>query len=74
MGLDLPSHAILELSKGKFTSDPARHSGEGIFFTSRMCDKFEILSKGLFFSGHDGSDYFMKVVLKSIRRKGHGFL
>src|SRR5689334_16304502 len=29
-------HAVLELSKGKLTTDPKRHSGEGIFFTSRM--------------------------------------
>ena len=57
MGLDLPSHAILELSKGKFTSDPARHTGEEIFFTSRMFDGFVILSKGLYFSRHESSNY-----------------
>lgn len=34
--------AILELAKGKFTTDPSRHSGEGIFFTSRMFDHFQI--------------------------------
>lgn len=28
-------HAIFELSKGKLTTDPKRHTGEGIFFTSR---------------------------------------
>lgn len=43
-------HAVLELAKGKFTTDPANHSGEGIFFTSRMFDDFEILSGGVFFS------------------------
>ncbi len=37
-------HAILELCKGKLTTAPARHSGEGIFFTSRMFDKFTIYS------------------------------
>lgn len=37
-------HAILELSKGKLTTDPAGHTGEGIFFTSRMFDRFYILS------------------------------
>lgn len=36
-------HAIFELSKGKLTTDPRNHSGEGIFFTSRMFDQFEIL-------------------------------
>ena len=43
-------HAILELSKGKLTTDPDRHSGEGIFFTSRMFDSFDILSGGVSFS------------------------
>jgi len=43
-------HALFELSKGKLTTDPQRHTGEGIFFTSRMFDVFEILSGGVFFS------------------------
>jgi anti-sigma regulatory factor (Ser/Thr protein kinase)/biotin operon repressor len=50
--LDDPRHAVLELAKGKFTTDPANHSGEGIFFASRMFDEFEILSRDVFFS-HD---------------------
>jgi biotin operon repressor len=45
-------HVLLELSKGKLTTDPKRHSGEGIFFTSRMFDSYDILSGGVFFS-HD---------------------
>lgn len=45
-------HALLELSKGKLTTDPKRHSGEGIFFTSRMFDSYGILSGGVHFS-HD---------------------
>ena len=40
----------MELAKGKLTSDPSRHSGEGIFFTSRACDEFFILSNGLTFT------------------------
>lgn len=53
--LQLPDDrlALLELSKGKFTTDPRRHSGEGIFFTSRAFDSFQILSGGLAFD-HDG--------------------
>ena len=43
-------HALLELAKGKLTTDPKRHSGEGIFFTSRMFDLFEIWSEGVCFS------------------------
>ena len=42
-------HAILELAKGKLTTDPKRHTGEGIFFTSRMFDEFSIGSGRLFF-------------------------
>ena len=34
--------ALLELSKGRVTTDPARHSGEGIFFTSRAFAVFKI--------------------------------
>src|SRR5262245_36081702 len=48
-------HAVLELAKGKLTTDPKRHSGEGIFFTSRMFDQFVILSGGVTFS-HDFAD------------------
>lgn len=46
--------ALLELSKGKLTTDPRRHSGEGVFFTSRMFDRFEIHSCGLVFD-HDAT-------------------
>lgn len=43
-------HAILELAKGKLTTDPEHHTGEGIFFSSRMFDQFDILSGGVFFT------------------------
>ena len=52
LGLYDPREAILELAKGKLTTDPDRHSGEGVFFTSRVFDHFSILSRDLFFS-HD---------------------
>jgi len=42
-------HAVFELTKGKLTTDPDRHTGEGIFFTSRMFDQFNITSAGIFF-------------------------
>jgi anti-sigma regulatory factor (Ser/Thr protein kinase) len=47
-------HAVFELAKGKLTTDPARHTGEGIFFTSRMFDGFDILSGGVNFSHEYG--------------------
>lgn len=55
MGLLDERHAVLELVKGKFTTDPRRHSGEGIFFTSRSFDGFRILSGEVFFK-HDYED------------------
>jgi len=54
--LNDPRHAILELAKGKLTTDPDRHSGEGIFFTSRMFDRFFIISEGIFFSHNEPDD------------------
>lgn len=44
-----PRLSLIELSKGKLTTDPARHTGEGVFFTSRAFDKFYIRSSNLFF-------------------------
>jgi len=50
LGLLDERHAVLELAKGKLTTDPENHTGEGIFFTSRMFDAFDILSGGVYFS------------------------
>ena len=43
-------HAVLELSKGKLTTDPDNHTGEGIFFSSRIFDEYAILSGEVYFS------------------------
>lgn len=45
----LPDHrsALAELSKGKVTTQPDRHSGEGLFFTSRAVDYFDLQANGL---------------------------
>ena len=56
MNLVDPRHSVLELAKGKFTTDPTRHSGEGIFFSSRSVDNFCILSEGVFFTHHHGDE------------------
>jgi len=48
--LDDEKHALFELSKGKLTTDPKNHSGEGIFFTSRMMDRFDISSGVLYYT------------------------
>lgn len=39
--------ALGELTKGKTTTDPERHTGEGIFFTSKAVDVFTLESAGL---------------------------
>ena len=52
--LDDERHAVLELAKGKLTTDPENHTGEGIFFTSRLFDEFNILSRDIFFL-HDST-------------------
>ncbi len=44
--------AVNELFKGKLTTDTNRHSGEGIFFTSRILDTFAAFSDGKIFT-HD---------------------
>lgn len=48
-GLGLSTHleALQELSKGKTTTMPDRHSGEGIFFVSKAADWFSIESAEL---------------------------
>ena len=56
--------SIIELSKGKFTSNPEHHSGEGIFFSSKLCDEFYILSDGLIFSPQE--DIPEKIHLENI--------
>lgn len=50
MGLLDERHAVVELTKGKLTTDPTHHTGEGIFFSSRMFDEYSILSGEVFLS------------------------
>jgi anti-sigma regulatory factor (Ser/Thr protein kinase) len=60
--LELPSpqEAIFELTKGKVTTDPSRHTGEGIFYTSRAFDSFRLLSFGLFLAhNREGDDWLL---------------
>jgi anti-sigma regulatory factor (Ser/Thr protein kinase) len=40
--LEDPTLAMLELSKGKLTSQPQRHTGRGLFFTSKLADVFDL--------------------------------
>lgn len=56
LNLESSKQSILELAKGKFTSDPENHSGEGIFFTSRVFDSFMIASHKLTYHGMGNKD------------------
>lgn len=63
--------ALFELSKGKLTTDPDNHTGEGIFFTSRAFDEFEIESRGVKFS-HDDDFEFDYIFESSITKNEVG--
>ncbi len=49
-GLASLDDAICELFKGKLTTDKQNHSGEGIFFSSKLMDDFAILSSNKIFT------------------------
>lgn len=48
--------AVNELFKGKLTTDSNNHSGEGIFFTSRVLDSFGAISDGKIFAHNKYND------------------
>ncbi|MFT4229516.1 MAG: DUF4325 domain-containing protein [Microbacterium sp.] len=47
LGLGDPAAAVVEITKGKRTTLPDRHTGEGIFFTSKAVDVFSLAANGL---------------------------
>ena len=49
-GFESLQDAICELFKGKLTTDSKNHSGEGIFFSSKLMDEFLVISDGYIFS------------------------
>jgi len=60
-GLPNIRESILQLIKGKFTTLPERHSGEGIFIVSRLFDVFGIFSDGLFYCKDNlGDDWYLE--------------
>lgn len=69
----LPSmnDAILELDKGKCTTDPKRHTGEGIFFSSKMFDLFFIQANQLtYIARNSQSRSFLLEDIKGQRLRG----
>ena len=59
--------AILELIKGKSTTDPEKHTGEGIFFTSKIFEGFDIFSANTCFSYYceEGEDQVLQGAYES---------
>lgn len=57
--IDDAQHAMLELSKGKLTSLPDRHTGRGLFFSAQLADVFEVHANGSNFQrrGWDGGGW-----------------
>lgn len=49
--------ALVELYKGKITSDASAHSGEGIFFSSKAVDTFAIWSDGQIYRCYGGREH-----------------
>lgn len=69
-GLEEKRYAVLELAKGKFTADPSRHSGEGIFFSSKIADSFLIMSDNLTFAGQFDQEKGLLMDNYLVERKG----
>ena len=68
MNFDDERHSILELAKGKFTTDPERHTGEGIFFSSRMVELFSLMSGDLYFTHFEpDNDWLIETETKTIK-------
>jgi anti-sigma regulatory factor (Ser/Thr protein kinase) len=44
--IDDPQLAMFELSKGKLSSQPERHSGHGLYFSARLADVFDVHANG----------------------------
>ena len=71
LGLDSERASILEITKGKFTTDPENHTGQGIFFTSRAVDKFAIVSSDLnYLKNSLEDDWFIETPDKSFKGTG----
>ena len=41
-GINDPALAMLELAKGKLSSQPDRHTGRGLFYTAKLADVFDL--------------------------------
>lgn len=67
--LETLDDAICELFKGKLTTDSSRHSGEGIFFSSKIMDDFLIISSKKIFTTNK---YDESLTMNSLSRNKKG--
>lgn len=51
-------HVLLELAKGGLSSEPEKHPGQGLFFTSRAFDRFALEANGLRFAHRRAVDHW----------------
>ena len=72
MGLEEKRFAILELAKGKFTTDPSSHTGEGVFFSSKVADRFYIFSDDLAFVGDNCRGEAEPMIMDRLSEISHG--
>lgn len=68
--LDDFRESILQLSIGKMTTDPKNHTGEGVFFTSRAFDHFEIISNNFMYKQDNIENDWSLQNIKTIDNKG----
>ena len=55
--------SVLHLTKGKITTDPTNHTGEGIFFTSRALDFFEITANNFhYYRNNQEKDWALETI------------
>jgi anti-sigma regulatory factor (Ser/Thr protein kinase) len=66
--IDDPAHAMLELSKGKLTTQPDRHCGHGLFFVARAADIFDLHANRSGFQRRPGKSGWF--ALRPLERQG----
>ncbi|GAB4041779.1 MAG: DUF4325 domain-containing protein [Rubrivivax sp.] len=67
-GIDDPAVAMLELSKGKLTTQPERHCGHGLFFVARSADIFDLHANRQAFQRRPGKSGWFG--LRPLERQG----
>ncbi len=70
LGAEDIRESILQLSKGRFTTAPDNHAGQGIFLVSRLFDVFGIFSDGLFYCKDNVRDDWFLETRKVSKSKG----